>query len=159
MATVAVQAVCEELYYHQYYLTKEEVIWKDTHLAQYKEQNSSTPKKQCLDELKQPSKPILSKKDYASYKNFLSSARTLNNYKQLVAVQPEADAVNALFTLSSNVQCTLHYCMTFLCKIDGEWCSIIFNFSDKKRYVLHSVDFAYENHTQIISLLLETGPS
>ena len=46
--------------------------------------------------------------------------------------------------------------MTFLCKTDGEWCSIIFNSSDNKRYVLHPVDFAYENHTQIISLLLET---
>ena len=29
MATVVVQAVCEELYHHQYYMTKEEVIEKD----------------------------------------------------------------------------------------------------------------------------------
>ena len=56
MATVAVQAVCEELYHHQYYLTKEEVIEKDTKLAQYKEQNPSAPKKQHLDELKAVSK-------------------------------------------------------------------------------------------------------
>ena len=56
MATVAVQAVCEELYHHQYYLTKEEVIEKNTKLAQYKEQNPSAPKKQHLDELKAVSK-------------------------------------------------------------------------------------------------------
>ena len=46
--------------------------------------------------------------------------------------------------------------MTSLCKIDGEWRSIILNFSDNKQYVLHPIDVAYENHTQIISLLLET---
>ena len=46
--------------------------------------------------------------------------------------------------------------MTSLCKIDGEWPSIIFSFSDNKWYVLHPADFANENHAQIISLLLET---
>ena len=156
MQAVAVQAVCEELYHHEYYLTKEEVIQKDTNLVQYKEQNSSAPKKQCLDELKQPSKQILLKKDYAPYKYVLPSARTPNNYKQLLAVQPEADAVNALLTVPSNVQCTLHYCMTSLCKIDAEWPSIIFSFPDNERYILHEFDFVYENHTQIIILLLET---
>ena len=104
----------------------------------------------------QPSKPILSKKDHTAYKDVLSSAGTLNNYKQLLAVQPDTDAANALFTVPSNVQCTFHYCMTSLCKIDGEWPSIIFSFSGNKWYILHLVDFAYENHTQIISLLLDT---
>ena len=75
---------------------------------------------------------------------------------QLLAVQPEADAANALFTMPSNVQYTLHYCTTSLCKIDGEWPSIIFSFSEKQQYVLGPIDFAYENCTQIISLLLET---
>ena len=98
-----------------------------------------------------------SKRDYAPYKNVLLSARTLDDYKlQLLAVQPEADAANALFTVPSNVQCTLHYCTTFLCKIDGEWSSNIVSFSGKLRYVLGPIDFAYENCTQIISLLLET---
>ena len=76
------------------------------HFAQYKEQNSSAPKKQHLDKLKQPSKLMSSKRDYAPYKNVLPSARTLNDYKQLLAVQPEADAANALFTVMYNVQCT-----------------------------------------------------
>ena len=45
--------------------------------------------------------------DYVfSNKNVLPSARTLNDYKQLLAVQPEADAANALFTVMYNVQCT-----------------------------------------------------
>ena len=112
MATVAVQAVYEELYHHQYYLTKEEAIEKDPDLAQYKEQTSSAPKKRRLDEPKQPSKSMSLKKDCAPYKDVLPSARTLNNYKQLLAVQVDADAANALFTMSCNVRCTLHYNMT-----------------------------------------------
>ena len=43
MVTVAVQAVCEEPYHHQYYLTKAEAIEKDPDLAQDKEQTSSAP--------------------------------------------------------------------------------------------------------------------
>ena len=71
-------------------------------------------------------------------------------------MQPEVDAANALFTMPSNAKCTSHYCITSLCKIDGEWPSIIFSFSDNKWYVLHPADFTYENHAQIIGLLLET---
>ena len=69
MATVAAKAVCEELYHHQYYMTKEEVIEKDPNLAQYKKQTSSSPKKGRLDEPKQPLKPMFLKKDYAPYKD------------------------------------------------------------------------------------------
>ena len=103
----------------------------------------------------------MSKKDYAPYKDVLPSAKTFNNYKQLLAVQPEADAANVLFTMPSNVQSTLHYCMTSLCKVDGEWPSIIFSFCDKW-YVLHPYDFAYENHTQIMFVIGDiqmAGPS
>ena len=102
---------------------------KDPNLGQYKERTSSAPKKQHLDEPKQPSKPMLLKKDYAPYKDVLPCARTLNCYKQLLTVQAEADAANALFTMPSNVQCTLQYNTTSRCKIDGEWLSIIFNSS------------------------------
>ena len=157
MATVAVQAVCEELHHHQYYLTKEEAIERDPNLVEYnKEQPSSQPKKKHrLDEQKPASKPLSNKQDYIPYKDVLPSARTLNNHKQLLAVQAEADAANALFLMDSSVRCTLHY-MTSRSKIDGEWPSIIFSFSDKQRYILHPTFFAYETHTQIISLILET---
>ena len=158
MATLAVQAVCEELYHHQYYLTKEEAIERDPNLVEYgKEQPSSQPKKKRqLDERKSASKPLSNKQDYIPYKDVLPSARTLNNHKQLLAVQAEADAANTWFLMDSRVRCTLHYDTTSRSKIDGEWPSIIFSFSDKQRYVLRPIFFAYETRTQIISLILET---
>ena len=73
-----------------------------------------------------------SKKDYTPYKDVLPSARTLSDYKQLVVVQAEADATNALFTMPNSVQYILHCDTTSCCKIDGEWPSIIFSFSDKQ---------------------------
>ena len=153
MATVAVQAVCKELYHHQYYLTKEEAIERGPNLVEYgKEQPSSQPKKKHrLDERKPASKSLSNKQDYIPYKDVLPSARTLNNHKQLLAVQ-----VEALFLMDSSVRCTLHYDTTSRSKIDGEWPSIIFSFSNKQRYVLRPIFFAYETRTQIISLILET---
>ena len=90
------------------------------------------------------------------YRDVFPSARNLNDYKELLAAQAEVDAANALFTMPSNVRCTWHYDTTSFCKIDRELPSIIFSFSDKQRYVLRPVNFAYKNRTQIISLLLET---
>ena len=79
---------------------------------------------------------MLSKEDYAPYKDVLPSAKTLNNYKVLLAVQAEVDAANALFIMPSNVQCTLYYNTTSWCKIDRDWLIIIFIFSEKQRHVL-----------------------
>ena len=114
-------------------------------LVQYKEQTSSAPKKPFLDELMQPSKLMSLKKNYAPCKDLLPSARTLNDYKQLLTVQAEVDAANTLFTVPSNVWCTLHYNTTSQCKTDGEWLSIIFIFSDKQQYVLHSMILDVKN--------------
>ena len=156
MATVAVQAVCEELYGHTYYLSKEEAIEKNPNLSKYKDSLPSVPKRPRLAKLKQSAKPISSKKDYIPYKDVLPSARTLNDYKQLMAVQTESEAADALHNTSPGVLCTLHYDTTKRCKIDGEWPSIIFSFSDKQRYVLRPIFFAYEDRKQIVNLLVET---
>ena len=45
MATVAVQAVCEELYHHQYHLTKEEAIERDLSLVECSRKQPSQPEK------------------------------------------------------------------------------------------------------------------
>ena len=50
---------------------------------------------------------MLLKKDCAPYKDVSPSARTLNDYKQLMAMQAEADATNAFFAMPSSVWCTL----------------------------------------------------
>ena len=86
----------------------------------------------------------------------MTSPKTINDYKQLLAVQEEADAANCLYNMPSNVKCTLHYGTTSRCKIDGEWPAIIFSFSDGKRYTLRPLFFAYEDWAQIVRLLVET---
>lgn len=157
MAAVAVQTVCKELYGHVYYLNKEEAIRDDPNLAAYKEQLQPEEKKRRLDERSSvPSKPLSSKADYIPYKDVLPAPRTLNDHKQLMAVQEEANAADALFSKKENVRCTLHYDTTSRNKIDGEWTSIIFSFTNKQRFVLRPIFFAYEDRMQIIKLLRET---
>ena len=85
----------------------------------------------------------------------LPSAKT-NEYKLLLAVQEEAETANALFNILESVKCTLHYDTTSRCKIDGDWPSIIFSFSNNKRFVLHPLFFAFEDRAQIVKLLVET---
>ena len=158
LAPVAVQTVCQELYGHQYYLTKAEAIEKDPSLAVYREEVSELPEKRrrfIVDERKQKN-PLSKRQDYIPYKNVLPSARTINDYKQMMAIQSEADAANALFNKKDTIRCTLHYDTTSRSKIDGEWPSIIFSFSDKQRYVLRPIFFAYEDRVQITKLIIET---
>lgn len=155
-AAVAVQTVCKELYGHTYFLSKEEAIENDPNLA-YLKVEVPPKKRRRLDEPKStPRKPLTTKTDYIPYKDVLPSARTLNDHKQLLAVQAEADAASALLAMDSSVRCTLHYDTTSRSKIDGEWPSIILSFSDKKRFVLRPIFFAYETREQIIRLLVET---
>ena len=85
----------------------------------------------------------------------MPSSKILNEYKLLLAVQQEAEAANALFNIAGSVKCTLHYDTTSRCKIDSDWPSIIFNFSNN-RFLLHSLFFAFEYRTQIVKLLVET---
>ena len=86
----------------------------------------------------------------------LPNAKTLNEYKLLLSVQEEAEAANALFNIPENVKCTLHYDTTSRCKIDGDWPSIIFSFSNNRRFVLHPLFFAFEDRAQIVKLFVET---
>ena len=112
MGSVAAQAVCEEMYDHHYYLSKEEAIRNDPTLSQYRaqqqEQNEIMPcaKKMCWSN--QKNKAPSSKEDYIPYQNVLPNAKTLNEYKLLLAVQEEAEAANALFNIPESVKCILH---------------------------------------------------
>ena len=86
----------------------------------------------------------------------LLSAKALHKYKLLLAVQEEAEAANALFSIPESVKCTLHYDTTSRCKIDGNWPSIIFSFSNDRRFALHPLFFSIEDRAQIAKLLVET---
>ena len=94
--------------------------------------------------------------DYAPYKRVLPSPRTVTDYRQFMAIQTEGVAANALYNISDDVKCHLHYDTTSRCKIDGEWPAIILNFSGKERYSLRPLFFAYEDRKQIVRLPVET---
>lgn len=104
MGVLAVKSVCEEMYGHHYYLTKDDAIENDPSLASYREE--SVKKKQCLnpEELK---KPPISVEDYVPYLNVLPSKKTLNDFKQLLAVQEESFAGKTLSEKSPDVLCIM----------------------------------------------------
>ena len=158
LAAKAVQIVCSVLYEHQYYISKEETLEKDPSLASYREAaGPAVPlKKQRLSVNPVKKLPPSSKADYIPYQKVFPSPRTLNDHKQLLAIQEESDAANALFNMAEDVRCCLHYDTTSRCRIDGEWPATIFSFSNKQRYVLPPLFFAYEDRLQIVRLLLET---
>ena len=104
----------------------------------------------------QKNKPQSCKEDYIPYQNVLPSAKTLNEYKLLLAVQEQAEAANVLFNIPESVKCTLHYDTTSRCKIDSDWPSIIFSFSNNSRFVLCPLFFAFQDREQIVKLLAET---
>ena len=157
MSTVAAQTFFKGILDQDVYLTKEEAIAKDPLLAAYRETEETEVqnKRQKLNTSEKRRTPV-TKEDYLPYQNVLPSPKTINDYKQLLAVQEEADAANCLYNMPSNVKCTLHYDTTSRCKIDGEWPAIIFSFSDGKRYTLRPLFFAYEDWAQIVCLLVQT---
>ena len=108
MAAVAVQAVCEELYHHQYYLTKEEAIEKDPNLHAYQEQSQPKEKRRRLDAPKSATKPLANKQDYIPYKDVLPSPRTLNDHKQLLAVQAKLTQPRLIH---DEEQCPMYYAL------------------------------------------------
>ena len=148
---VAVHAVCEEMYHHHYYLSKEEAIQNDPYFSQHREQqqeqNENMPCAKKMRWSNQKNKPPSSKEDYTPYQNVLPSAKTLNEYKLMLAVQEEPEAANALFNVPESVKCTLHYDTTSRGKIDCDWPSIMFSFSNSRRFVLCPLFFAFEDGT------------
>ena len=157
MSTVAVQTFFKGILDQDVYLTKEEAISKDPSLAAYrKTEESVAPMKRRKLEASLKGKTPVTKDDYLPYRNVLPSPKTINDYKQLSAVQEESDAASCLYHMPSNINCTLHYDTTSRCKIDGEWPAIIFSFANGKRFTLRPLFFAYEDRSQIVLLLAET---
>ena len=99
--------------------------------------------------------PPVSTRNYESQKCVLASARTISDYKQMLASQVEQDAAVALQSKDENVKSTLHDTTTRN-TIDGEWPAIILYFSNGDEYFLRPLFFAYEDRKQIAELLVET---
>ena len=56
----------------------------------------------------------------------------------------------------SSIKVTLHYDTTSRNSIDGEWQSLILNFSDQQKFCLRLLFFACENREQITKLIVKT---
>ena len=140
MSRVAVKTICKALYGHEFYLNVDETPYN-------KEVVEPAPKK---------TKRPISKEDYMLYEYVLPTAKTISDYKHLQASQVECDASLALLNKQQNVKATLHYDTISRNSIDGEWPCLILNFSDKQKFRLCPLFFAYEDRDQITSLIVET---
>ena len=137
MARVATQQVCKKVYGHRYKLEAT---------------NPSGPS--------QPKKPH-SSDDYQIYENVLPSAKTVNNFKHKKTLCQEILAAKALATKKPTTKVTLHFDTTQRSRIDGDWPSLILNFKDDNPLECRMISlcpffFAYEDRSQIISLIVET---
>ena len=148
---IAVQTVCRGLYNHNFYLSKEEAIEHEPSLEIFKS-TSPKPSKRSKPKEKIPS----SINDYRVYENVLPTPKTLNDFKQVLAIQHERDAAVALSTMKPGTKVTLHFDATSRSKIDGDWPCLILIFSDNRRFSLRPLFFAFEDRAQIIRLIVET---
>ena len=162
VARKAVKIVCKRLYGHEYYLTKEEAIEKDESLQlllkDQEEPIKPQPKppkrlKVSTDHsVKRPHSAI----DYKVYEFVLPVCKVLNDHKHVLAIHHEKDAAIALNGIQNGIKVTLHYDSTSRSQIDGDWPCLIFIFSNKVRFSLRPLFFAYEDRAQIIRLIVET---
>ena len=148
---VAVKTVCDGFYGHKFYLSKEEAIDNVPYLEEYRSEDPK-PAKRLRPKEKVPS----TTNDYKVYENVLPSARTVNDFKQVLAIKHEQEAASALRTIEKGTKVTLHFVATSRSKIDGDWPCLILIFSDKQRVPLRPLFFAYEDRAQIIRLIIET---
>ena len=177
-ARVAVQTTCKTLYKHNYYLTCEEqdanapitTEVRDSGAKTTVNQDAGTTEMDC-DETSEDYEPQYkricndadknkftnSKKEYEQkYKNVLPSRKVIIKYKEMQASQEERDAALALYQKSGDVRVTLHYDSTTRNCIDGEWPSLVLAFSDKQRFRLRPIFFAYEDRENIAYLIVES---
>ena len=142
MACIAVQSTCKALYKHEYFLNIEELPndQSDQHFE-------PVPK--------HPKEPVR-REDCKEFAYVLPSACTIADYKHLQASEIECDAGVALVKKESSIKVTSHYDTTSRNSIDGEWPSLILNFSDKQKFDLRPLFFAYKDREQITKLIVET---
>ena len=92
--------------------------------------NEEVPNDQSNDDFepvpKRPRKPV-TKEDCKEFAYVLPSARTIADYKHLLASEMECNVEVALAKKESSIEVTLHYDTTRN-STDGEWPSLILNF-------------------------------
>ena len=151
-ARIAVETVCKHLYHHDFYLSVKEIPVDSRKQTSAKDNEEPEPKRLCI-EMK---KPPVNTEQLIQYKNVLPSVKTIVEYKQLQAAQEETDTALAIINKSPGVKITLHYDTTSCNNIDGEWPSLIMNFSDGQRFRLRPIFVAHEDRDNIVRLIIVT---
>ena len=121
-------------------------------LADYKQAAEPKPNKRMRSDVKQPT-PVTTT-DYKPYENVLPTTKTINDHKHQLVIQHEKEASTALFNVQEGTKVTVHYDTTQRSRIDGEWPSLILIFSDKRRFSIRPLFFAYEDKVQIVRLFI-----
>jgi len=148
---IAVQAVCEKIYQHRFFLSREE-------------KEKYEPTLQTINEEEEPAnKKPRTREDYQQYAKILPSARVVTQFKHDKSLHQEIKAASSLFSLErgSGTRVTLHYDTTSRSRIDGEWPALILNFlnDDPEKcgmFRLRALFFAFEDRNQITLLITET---
>ena len=156
---LAFKTACGSFYGHNYFLSKEEAInnQSDVRTSSSISSSSSSRRSRQSFTLSEASKKVPhTVEDWGIYEFVLPSTRTLTDHKQYKAVQHENLAATALYLKPDNIKSTLHFDATSRSQIDGDWPALILVFSDKRRYSLRPLFFAFEDRQNIVRLIVET---
>ena len=140
------QVVARELYNHEYLLEPSPQNHVESQMSTESENSEPPSKRRSL---------IWTPELSDRYKWVIPYRRTLIDWKHLQATEAETEAAIALYQKQDDVSVTFHYDTTSRNSIDGEWESIILNFSDDRQYSLRSIYFAYEYRKNIARLICE----
>jgi hypothetical protein len=102
-----------------------------------------------------PSKRPRSAKDFSKFAHILPSPQVVSDEKHNLAIVREGDAAKALLEKPEKSKATLHYDSTTRAKIQGEWTSLILEFSDGRVFDLKPLTMAIENSENIANFFVE----
>lgn len=151
-ARKAVFLVCKHLYGHDFYL----------HERKSNDDNETQIATRPMKKLKVDKDPNAkntapkTSDDYEKYIDVLPSKKVVAKYKQYQASEIEKEAAVGLFAKPESIKSTLHFDCTSRKHLDGDWPSLIFNFSDGRQFYLRSLYFSIEDRANIVRLVVET---
>ena len=129
MSRIVVETVCNTLYGHKIFQTKDEVIQNDPSMEKYK---IIGPKPSKRVKSAENSEVPISVEDYAVYENVAPSLRVLSYHKHVLATQHEKEGATASSQIGYGIKVALHFDPTSRSRIQINWPCLILIFSDKR---------------------------
>ena len=94
------------------------------------------------------------KNEYMEYRDVLPSAKTIRKMKHLMAIQEERNAALAVLDTVPSDVVTFHYDTTKRKRLNGEWPSLVLQFSNGRKFCLRSLNMAIECSSHVQQLLM-----